>query len=223
MQALSQLSYGPTWRRGTLPDTHRFVKEMNGLRATGVQRPAQPRQRLGFAQNANVASIGGDTVPPHTASRIGCASLPRADTVGGRKARRQLVNRRRRPVAECSKFARQRRPAIAAMSGAHVLAHRLLVVGLRARGKRTRCWRPSRAASWRARAAPATICSSCASSRWLESLPAPDASASTGTMRAAGVAHHVLLIEPRQLFGIESRGRLVDIRDVEQPHHLLDA
>jgi hypothetical protein len=25
---------------------------------------------------ANVASMGGDTVPPHTASRIGCASLP---------------------------------------------------------------------------------------------------------------------------------------------------
>src|ERR1700689_637499 len=31
MQALSQLSYGPTWRRGTLPDKRQFVKEMNGL------------------------------------------------------------------------------------------------------------------------------------------------------------------------------------------------
>src|ERR1700693_2290558 len=34
MQALSQLSYGPTWRRGTLPHTNGFVKEMNGLHAT---------------------------------------------------------------------------------------------------------------------------------------------------------------------------------------------
>jgi hypothetical protein len=25
---------------------------------------------------ANVASMGGDTVPPHTARRMGCASLP---------------------------------------------------------------------------------------------------------------------------------------------------
>jgi hypothetical protein len=33
MQALSQLSYGPTWRRGTLPDGGQFVKKMNELRA----------------------------------------------------------------------------------------------------------------------------------------------------------------------------------------------
>jgi hypothetical protein len=32
MQALSQLSYGPTWRRGTLPDGSQFVKELNDLR-----------------------------------------------------------------------------------------------------------------------------------------------------------------------------------------------
>ena len=31
MQALSQLSYGPTWRRGTLPEGRQFVKKMNGL------------------------------------------------------------------------------------------------------------------------------------------------------------------------------------------------
>src|SRR5258708_39114099 len=28
MQALSQLSYGPTWRRGTLPERGHFVKKM---------------------------------------------------------------------------------------------------------------------------------------------------------------------------------------------------
>jgi hypothetical protein len=32
MQALSQLSYGPTWRRGTLTDRVHYVKEMNELR-----------------------------------------------------------------------------------------------------------------------------------------------------------------------------------------------
>src|SRR5580692_8932685 len=51
MQALSQLSYGPTWRRGTLPGGHQFVKEMNGLRSPDRQRPIQSRQGLGFAQN----------------------------------------------------------------------------------------------------------------------------------------------------------------------------
>jgi hypothetical protein len=51
MQALSQLSYGPTWRRGTLPDMHLLVKKMNGLRAPLRKRPGQTRQGLGFAEN----------------------------------------------------------------------------------------------------------------------------------------------------------------------------
>src|ERR1700722_2297946 len=50
MQALSQLSYGPTWRRGTLPDWGQFVKKMNGLRAPNRACFRQPRQRLGSAQ-----------------------------------------------------------------------------------------------------------------------------------------------------------------------------
>ena len=41
MQALSQLSYDPTWRRRTLPDGVHFVKKMNGLRAPKLlSRPA---------------------------------------------------------------------------------------------------------------------------------------------------------------------------------------
>jgi hypothetical protein len=52
MQALSQLSYGPTWRRGTLPGGHQFVKEMNGLRSPDRQRPIQSSQGLGFPQNS---------------------------------------------------------------------------------------------------------------------------------------------------------------------------
>jgi len=42
MQALSQLSYGPTWRRGTLPERVHFVKKMNDLRAPERLRPRQP-------------------------------------------------------------------------------------------------------------------------------------------------------------------------------------
>ena len=49
MQALSQLSYGPTRRRGTLPDGDQFVKKMNELRAQTA------RARL----NRDNHSIGG--------------------------------------------------------------------------------------------------------------------------------------------------------------------
>src|SRR5450631_3554926 len=56
MQALSQLSYGPTWRRGTLPDRGQFVKKMNDLRVNDPRAPLclgprQPRQGLGFSEN----------------------------------------------------------------------------------------------------------------------------------------------------------------------------
>ena len=77
MQALSQLSYGPTWRRGTLPDEGQFVKKMNDeLRAPDGPRRANRDSDSVFPRMARVASMGGDTVPPQTASRIGCASLP---------------------------------------------------------------------------------------------------------------------------------------------------
>jgi hypothetical protein len=51
MQALSQLSYGPTWRRGTLPDRRQFVKKMKELRAPNDQRSRQSGLRFKFAQN----------------------------------------------------------------------------------------------------------------------------------------------------------------------------
>src|SRR5471030_59444 len=50
MQALSQLSYGPTWRRGTLPEAPHFVKKMNGLRVPGGHGPPQACEGLFFAQ-----------------------------------------------------------------------------------------------------------------------------------------------------------------------------
>src|ERR1700719_1948001 len=51
MQALSQLSYGPTWRRGTLPDADQLVKKMNALRTPREPSLAQPCERLVFTQN----------------------------------------------------------------------------------------------------------------------------------------------------------------------------
>src|ERR1700722_15648177 len=46
MQALSQLSYGPTWRRGTLPDRGQFVKKMKELRAPNHQSSRQSGLRF---------------------------------------------------------------------------------------------------------------------------------------------------------------------------------
>jgi hypothetical protein len=44
MQALSQLSYGPTWRRGALPDSLLFVKKMNGLGHPEFARARETQQ-----------------------------------------------------------------------------------------------------------------------------------------------------------------------------------
>ena len=64
MQALSQLSYGPTWRRGTLPEAPLFVKKMNGLCAPNCSRLSQPRQRLRLSQNRERRIDRGRNRPP---------------------------------------------------------------------------------------------------------------------------------------------------------------
>src|SRR5712671_1773850 len=70
MQALSQLSYGPTWRRGTLPDRGQFVKKMNKLRAPKGSRFGQARQRLGLAENCQSRIDGwGHCAPAHRESK----------------------------------------------------------------------------------------------------------------------------------------------------------
>ncbi len=56
MQALSQLSYGPTWRRGTLPDTDPLVKNTPSLGGDKARIPpsqglGKATQALGFAQD----------------------------------------------------------------------------------------------------------------------------------------------------------------------------
>jgi hypothetical protein len=50
MQALSQLSYGPTWRRGTLPDTIRLVKKpvTNAPNSIGIGTGSQAAGPPGF-------------------------------------------------------------------------------------------------------------------------------------------------------------------------------
>ena len=44
MQALSQLSYGPTWRPGTLPDGVRFVKKTTGYAPPPGQGSPEPEE-----------------------------------------------------------------------------------------------------------------------------------------------------------------------------------
>ena len=51
MQALSQLSYDPTWRRRTLPDGPQFVKKMKGLGAPDSQGTGETREALAAPQN----------------------------------------------------------------------------------------------------------------------------------------------------------------------------
>src|ERR1700732_333137 len=80
MQALSQLSYGPTWRRGTLPDTNGFVKEMNGLHATrrelfrgGSGPPVAPkcsRLRQGAAKRSRRRPPGAAVARVYPGSRL---------------------------------------------------------------------------------------------------------------------------------------------------------
>ncbi len=155
MQALSQLSYGPTWRRGTLPDRGQFVKKMNELRApkrlghapSATESPLLPRM-------AKVASMGGETVPPHTARRMGCASLPSEMPFAVARAADEFVNCRRRPLRQSVELDRCSRQQRQIRRQSHACAP-LFRRKPSAAGKRTRCSAPSRAPSWRARAAPA--------------------------------------------------------------------
>src|SRR5471032_171200 len=92
MQALSQLSYGPTWRRGTLPDTHQFVKKMNGLRAPDRLRPRQPGQRLGFAQNGQRGVDGRRYRATADGQPNGLRKLAKRNALPRRDAADNLVN-----------------------------------------------------------------------------------------------------------------------------------
>ena len=117
MQALSQLSYGPTWRRGTLPDGDQFVKKMNGLRAPDGPRPGQARQGLGFSQNRQGGIDGRRYRPAADRQANGLRQLAERYPFGGRKAADERVNRRRRPVRQACRAPAEASPSSASTSG----------------------------------------------------------------------------------------------------------
>ena len=74
MQALSQLSYGPTRKRAhaTQPPKGCQAEPAGGLaRAASMRASVRARP-----SNSSVTSIGGETAVPVTATRTGCAILP---------------------------------------------------------------------------------------------------------------------------------------------------
>ena len=71
MQALSQLSYGPIQRGRILRNSPRSVNALAKAMASPAARASARLPRI-----ASVWSIGGETLPPDTATRSGCATLP---------------------------------------------------------------------------------------------------------------------------------------------------
>jgi hypothetical protein len=95
MQALSQLSYGPTWRRGTLPDGNQFVKKLNDLCAPNSPGLGQSSQSLGFSQNGQCGIDGRrhGSATYRQANRLG--QLAERDAFRRREAADECMNGRR--------------------------------------------------------------------------------------------------------------------------------
>ena len=66
-----------------------------------------------WPSSASVASMGGDTVPPDTATRSGCATLPRPSDFSFASAFERRVHRGRGPVRRAPRSACAARPASA--------------------------------------------------------------------------------------------------------------
>ena len=64
-----------------------------------------------WPSSASVASMGGDTVPPDTATRSGCATLPRPSDFSFASAFERRVHRGRGPFRRAPRSARAARPA----------------------------------------------------------------------------------------------------------------
>ena len=156
MQALSQLSYGPTWRRGTLPDRGAIRQEnerttaahaLAACRQPGIAIrpfPESPKWHRWAARQFR-------RKPPSGWAAQVCRATPRS------RPRRALMISWMAGADQCLEPRSSRLPA--ASSGKHVrgdvLAHRLLIIACRRHERRTRCCAPSRAPSSRARAARA--------------------------------------------------------------------
>src|SRR6266403_4944784 len=95
LQALSQLSYGPTWRRGTLPDGDQFVKKMNELRVPNRSCAAQSRQRLDFTQNSQRGIDGRRHSSPADREANGLSEFAERVAFCRREPADDLVNGRR--------------------------------------------------------------------------------------------------------------------------------
>src|ERR1700719_2372652 len=100
MQALSQLSYGPTWRRGTLPERGHFVKKMNDLRTPEGLCACQPGKRLGFAQNGQGGVDRRGHSTPAYGQPNGLCQLAKGDAPGPRDGADDVVNGNCGPVVQ---------------------------------------------------------------------------------------------------------------------------
>src|SRR5271154_3313677 len=100
MQALSQLSYGPTWRRGTLPHRGHFVKKMNDLRAPNAQGPSQSRHRFGPPEDGQSRIDGGRHGDSAHGEPNGLREFAERDAFCRRDGAEEIVDSRRRPTLE---------------------------------------------------------------------------------------------------------------------------
>ena len=73
MQALSQLSYGPTRRGGTVPDPMKFVKKMNRLGLGGPPTPPWSVLRRGRGRHGE-QKLGRDGDDHHQQAEYGQAT-----------------------------------------------------------------------------------------------------------------------------------------------------
>ena len=158
---------------------------------------------------SKVASMGGETVPPQTASRIGCASLPSETPLAVASPLMSSWMAGADQSASCPSplagLGEQRKH----LRG-DVLAHRLLIVG-GGRPKEERAVRRHLAQGLGAFALREHDAARVAHHRCASMPSRFSCQRSTGTMPGGRSAHHVLLIEPGELLDIEGRGRFVDI------------
>src|SRR5580698_5104189 len=100
MQALSQLSYGPTWRRGTLPERGRLVKKFNDLGAPERLRTSQPAERLRLAQKRQGRIDGRRYRSAANGETYGLRQLAEGDALCRCRSAYNLMNASCRPIVQ---------------------------------------------------------------------------------------------------------------------------
>src|SRR5450631_3352922 len=117
MQALSQLSYGPTWRRGTLPDRAHFVKKMKGLCNPKSPGSGQAGQGLCLSENGQRRIDGGRYGAAANRYSNGLRKLAERAASRGGNAVDNFVNGRRRPIMQPIERLRRLRQQLAGFGG----------------------------------------------------------------------------------------------------------